>query len=76
MKKYEVRFDGGANDQDKAVNFMSASIDGVELFAMTDAIPNDANPDEYGYDDLKAEIIRQAEKKGISADELRFWWDE
>lgn len=38
-------------------------------------IPEDANPDEYGYDELKDEIIAQAKENGIDKSLLKFWWD-
>lgn len=52
-----VEFNGGQGRKtDAAVNYMLAEIDGVELYAEME-IPEDANPDEYGYDELKDEII-------------------
>ena len=38
-------------------------------------IPEDANPDEYGYDELKDEIIAQAKENDIDTSLLKFWWD-
>ena len=73
--KYEVRFDGGVSNDGKAVNFMSVAIGGIVLYAETAPIPDDANLDEYGYEDLKTEIILQAKLKGIDPEVLKFWWD-
>ena len=70
-----VEFNGGQGRKtDVAVNYMLAEIDGVELYAEME-IPEDANPDEYGYDELKDEIIAQAKENDIDESLLRFWWD-
>ena len=75
MEKVKVRFDGGASADGKAINFMSVSIDGADLYAETGPIPDSESIDEYGYDTLKAEIIHQAISRGIDARRLVFWWD-
>ena len=70
-----VEFNGGQGRKtDAAVNYMLAEIDGVELYAEKE-IPEDANPDEYGYDELKDEIIAQAKENDIDESLLKFWWD-
>ena len=70
-----VEFNGGQGRKtDAAVNYMLAEIDGVELYAEME-IPEDANPDEYGYDELKDEIIAQAKANDIDTSLLKFWWD-
>ena len=70
-----VEFNGGQGRKtDTAVNYMLAEIDGVELYAEME-IPEDANPDEYGYDELKDEIIAQAKENDIDTSLLQFWWD-
>ena len=65
---------GQGRKTDAAVNYMLAEIDGVELYAEME-IPEDANPDEYGYDELKDEIIAQAKENDIDESLLKFWWD-
>ena len=70
-----VEFNGGQGRKtDAAVNYMLAEIDGVELYAEME-ITEDANPDEYGYDELKDEIIAQAKENDIDTSLLKFWWD-
>ena len=71
----EVDFNGGSGrSTDKAVNYMIANVDGIELYAEIE-IPDDSGSDEYGYDELKKEIISQAKGQGIDVDRLKFWWD-
>ena len=71
----KVTFDGGqGRNTEKAVNYMIADVDGVELYAEVE-IPDDADPDEYGYDELKKEIISQAKEHDIDVNQLKFWWD-
>lgn len=70
-----VEFNGGQGRKtDTAVNYMLAEVDGIELYAEME-IPEDANPDEYGYDELKDEIIAQAKENDIDTSLLKFWWD-
>lgn len=70
-----VEFNGGQGRKtDAAVNYMLAEADGVELYAEME-IPEDANPDEYGYDELKDEIIAQAKENKIDTSLLKFWWN-
>ena len=70
-----VEFNGRQGRKtDAAVNYMLAEIDGVELYAEME-IPEDANPDEYGYDELKEEIIKQAKENKIDTSLLKFWWN-
>lgn len=54
------------------VDYMRAEVDGVELYAEAEPVEGD----ETGtYDELRAEIIRQAEENGIDTEKLRFWFD-
>ena len=70
-----VEFNGGQGRKtDTAVNYMLAEVDGIELYAEME-IPEDANPDEYGYHELKDEIIAQAKENDIDTSLLKFWWD-
>lgn len=55
MEKVLVEFCGGESRKSN-----EAVIDGVELYAEI-GVPAES-AEEYGYDDLKAEILRQAEK--------------
>lgn len=71
----EVDFNGGSGrNTHKAVNYMLANVDGIELYAEIE-IPDNADSDEYGYDELKKEIISQAKWQGVDVDRLKFWWD-
>lgn len=73
--KINVEFNGGQGRKiNAAVNYMLAEADGIELYAEME-IPEDANPDEYGYDELKDEIIAQAKENDIDESLLKFWWD-
>ena len=38
-------------------------------------IPDGEDPDEYGYDELKEEILAQAERNDIPWWKLKFWLD-
>lgn len=72
--KYNVRYDAGeARQGNKSIDYMLAEVEGVELYA--EAVP--VADDECGtYDALRAEIIRQAEGKGIDPATLRFAYDD
>lgn len=74
MKKYEVMFQGGEGDYGKAVNFMLSQIDDTRLYAEVE-LPEGDVPEDYGYDELKAEILEQAKAEGIPTDQLAFWYD-
>ena len=81
MKKYEVRFDGGEsrstyNGEIIGVDYMLVEVpclddedDNVELYA---ELPAD---DEKNYDELKAEILRQAKEYGYTKENFTFWYD-
>lgn len=76
-EKYQVKveFNGGECRQScEAVNYMLANVDGVELYAEVE-IPDGKYPDEYGYDELKEEILSQAKENNIPEWKLKFWWD-
>lgn len=81
MKKYEVRFDGGEsrstyNGEIIGVDYMLVEVpspededESVELYA---ELPAD---DEKNYDELKAEILRQAKEHGYTEENFTFWYD-
>lgn len=73
MKKYEVEYSAGeARNGNESVDYMLVEINDVELYAEAAPDPED----ETGtYEELKAEIIRQAEKNGIDVEALRFLYD-
>ena len=73
MKKYEVEYSAGeARNGNESVDYMLVEINDVELYAEVAPDPED----ETGtYEELKAEIIRQAEKNGIDVEALRFLYD-
>lgn len=52
-----------------AVDYMMVEIDGTELYAESEAVDGD---EDANYDDLKAEIIAQANDAGIDENELEF----
>ena len=81
MKKYEVRFDGGEyrstyNGEVIGVDYMLVEVpdledenENIELYA---ELPAD---DEKNYDELKAEILRQAKEYGYTKENFTFWYD-
>ena len=81
MKKYEVRFDGGEsrstyNGGVIGVDYMLVEVpslededEKIELYA---ELPAD---DEKNYDELKAEILRQAKEHGYTEENFTFWYD-
>ena len=81
MKKYEVRFDGGEsrnvyNGEIIGVDYMLVEVpslededEKIELYA---ELPAD---DEKNYDELKAEILRQAKDNGYTEENFTFWYD-
>lgn len=68
----------------KGIDFMLCHLDSVdrgdiELYAEADPVPGDEPDtwDELGtYDELKSEILKQAEAEGVPADILHFWLDD
>lgn len=73
--KYEISFEGGEGRYTtKAVNYMMAEVNGVELYAEV-VLPDEDVADDYGYEELKAEILEQAAENNIPADTLHFWYD-
>lgn len=68
----------------KGIDFMLCRLnrsewDDVELYAEADPVPGDEPDtwDELGtYDELKSEILKQAEAEGVPADILHFWLDD
>lgn len=80
MEKIILRFEAGESryNPGKGCNYMFAELpDDEELYSEV-VIPEDCDDADYfAYDELKAEIIRQAEKKaGIPAETLVFPYDE
>lgn len=72
--KIEVEYKAGESRKNpgEGIDYMLADVDGVELYAEAEPVEGD----ETGtYDELRAEIIRQAEENGIDAEKLRFWFD-
>ena len=81
MKKYEVRVDGGEsrgtyNGEVIGVDYMLVEVpdledenENIELYA---ELPAD---DEKNYDELKAEILRQAKEYGYTKENFTFWYD-
>ena len=72
--KVEVEYKAGESRKNpgECIDYMLADVDGVELYAEAEPVEGD----ETGtYDELRAEIIRQAEENGIDAKKLRFWFD-
>lgn len=89
-EKIKVEFLGGESRIGKeAVNYMLAKAtdaegEEIELYAEVKAsdyeaeIEGDFNEndfDDYSYPLLKADIIKQAEEKGIDTKKLDFYWD-
>lgn len=63
---------GQSRSGEGIADYMRAEIDGVELYAEAEPVEGD----ETGtYDELRAEIIRQAEENGIDTGKLQFWFD-
>ena len=63
---------GQSRSGEGIADYMRAEVDGVELYAEAEPVEGD----ETGtYDELRAEIIRQAEENGIDAEKLLFWFD-
>jgi len=71
-KKVEVSYSGGESRiGNYAVDYMLANVGDIELYA---ELP--AQDDETAtYDDLKADILKQANKAGIGDDMLVFYYD-
>lgn len=68
-----VEYQSGQSRSGEGIaDYMRAEVDGVELYAEAEPVEGD----ESGtYDELRAEIIRQAEENEIDAEKLRFWFD-
>lgn len=78
MKKYKVTYQGGEGRYtNEAVDWMMVTIETddeqIELYAEREMIEGD---ETANYDDLKADILRQAEENGIDKNSLVFWFDE
>ena len=74
MEKYLVHYGSGESRENPGVgvDYMKADIDGVELYAEMPPVEGD----ETGtYDALKAEILAQAQARGIDVSCLAFWND-
>lgn len=69
MSQIKVEFQGGQSRYGRhAVIYMQAVADDIELYAERPAA-------DGVYDDLKAEIIAQAQEHGVDASRLTFWHD-
>lgn len=79
MKNIILRFEAGKSrlHPERGCNYMIAKLpDDEELYSEI-VIPEDCDDTDYfGYDDLKTEIIRQAENMGIPAETLVFPYDD
>lgn len=78
MKKYKVTYQGGEGRYTTAaVDWMMVTIETddepIELYTEREMVEGD---ETATYDDLKADILRQAEENGIDKDSLIFWFDE
>ncbi len=74
MKKYNVIYNSGeSRNGNTAIDYMIAWIGDIDLYEEMDAEPED---ETATYDDLKAAIIRLAEKKHIDPGCLHFPYDE
>ena len=78
MKKYKVTYQGGEGRYTTAaVDWMMVTIETddepIELYAERDMVEGD---EIATYDELKADILQQAEENGIDKDSLVFWFDE
>lgn len=78
MKKYKVTYQGGEGRYtNEAVDWMMVTIETddepIELYAEREMVEGD---ETANYDDLKADILRQAEENGIDKNSLVFWFDE
>ena len=70
MDRYTVAYQGGQSRTGTgAVDYMLAVIDGAELYAERASDESDENAN---YDDLRADILEQAEEQGIEAVCLTF----
>ncbi len=84
-EKIKVEFLGGESRVGKeAVNYMLATTidtegEEIELYAEVKASDYEAEIegdfDDFSYSLLKADIIKQAEEKGIDTGKLEFYWD-
>ena len=68
----KINFEAGESRDGKGINFMVCLSD-PDLYAEI-AVPENGSED-YGYTNLKNDILRIATEKGISADQLSFWYD-
>lgn len=78
MKKYKVSYQSGEGRYtSEAVDWMMTTIevDGepIELYAEREAVEGD---ETATYEDLKEDILSQAEENGIEKDSLVFWFDK
>lgn len=74
MDKIKVRYDGGqSREGSHAVDYMLAEVDGVELYA---ELPPIEGNETGTYEALKAEIIAQAQERGIDVARFAFEYEE
>ena len=73
MEKIEVLYQGGPSRySSESCDFMLAMVDGIELYA---ELPTDDSDETGTYDELKKDILRQADKSGIEPARLKFYYD-
>ena len=74
MTKTSVAYQSGMSrmNPETAVDWMLVDVDGVELYAELPCVDDD---EDANYDDLKAEILDQANAAGIDAAALHFFND-
>ncbi len=69
-----IQFEAGiSRHSNDGVNFLMGEIDGFVLYA--ECIVPEGASDDYGYLDLKDDILRQAIEEGIDTRQLDFWYD-
>ena len=64
---------GTSRHGDHGVNYL-LGCDGTHTLYAETPVP-DGCSDDYGYMALKADILKQAEERGLPADSLSFWYD-
>ena len=72
MKK--IQFEAGTSrHSDAGVNYLMGEVDGIILYA--ECVVPDGASEDYGYLDLKDDILRQAVEEGIDTRTLNFQYD-
>ena len=69
-----IQFEAGTSrHSNDGVNFLMGEVDGIILYA--ECVVPDGASEDYGYLDLKDDILRQATEEGIDTRQLEFWYD-